>query len=83
MGSSASWGYEKEDEIVSCRHGHKSKYFDKCPCGGCIIDRQNRFELETQKRQIGNLFSSQAGKMTTTKRNDFFNKVTSLMKDYK
>ena len=42
MGSSRSWAADMEDEIVVCKYGKESKYFDDCKCDGCKVDRAHR-----------------------------------------
>jgi len=52
MGSSRDWGAEKEDEVVTCRHGEESLYFNTCTCSGCRLDSENRDKQESLTNQI-------------------------------
>jgi len=57
MGDSRSWAAEKEDEITTCKHGHESKYFDRCMCDGCVSDRSVQKYRDGLKNKCVNHFS--------------------------
>mgnify|MGYP000742778640 CR=1 FL=1 len=46
MGDTRSWAAEKEDETKTCKYGKVRKYFDKCTCDGCRVEKAESDRLE-------------------------------------
>lgn len=52
MGSSRSWAADHEYEIVTCRHGVESRYFDYCQCDGCKADRAQSAKIRSMADRV-------------------------------
>jgi hypothetical protein len=74
MGSSRSWGAEKEDEDKVCQFGVVSKYFDTCCCEGCEKLRERNSKISV----LSNRVRSEAEKLFSSLPENQWKNVTSI-----
>lgn len=76
MGDSRSWAADREDEIIVCKHGGKSKYFDDCMCDGCISDRSVDEYRKGLKKKIVSHFEKYLDSLTMDQLEEMGSKIS-------
>lgn len=75
MGSSASWGADKEDEITVCKHGAESRYFDECQCPGCKADREELADVRAFSSSVSSSLQDVLMKCDKARRSQLMERV--------